>query len=262
MKLKLHFLFLIAFVFLSECTTTQIEEISFPDKGNLKFLPAKNAQAALVLKSVRELEEKNTSYSGEFSMRIENFVPKKESFSADGKIFYDQPSGKMYIELSDPFFGMIVSRVFTDGVSIRIKTASNAPQVLPMGDIVFTDPSGKKQSTIPFPILYSLLSNNSSGLAGKDPIYVNLSEKAILVKKPGEDVTFWMTDFGIVSVELLSKKSNLKAITKVQGTVSFPPKTTITRIVEPNTNLDRNKIEIRMKKVTLSQTIPDSKFQF
>ncbi len=51
-----------------------------------------------------------------------------------------------------------------------------------MGDILLKDPSGKKQSTIPFPILYSLLSNNCSGLAGADPVYVNLSENANLVK--------------------------------------------------------------------------------
>lgn len=157
---------------------------------------------------------------------------------------------------------MIVSKVYTDGNSIHIKTANSGMQVLPMGDILLKDPSGKKQSTIPFPILYSLLSNNSSGLAGADPVYVNLSENAILVKKPGEDITFWMTDFGISSVELLSKKSNLKAITKVQGTVSFPPKTTITRIVEPKTNLDQNKIEIKMKKISLTETISASKFQF
>ncbi|EMO62978.1 hypothetical protein LEP1GSC133_4080 [Leptospira borgpetersenii serovar Pomona str. 200901868] len=168
----------------------------------------------------------------------------------------------MYIELSDPFFGMIVSKVYTDGNSIRIKTANSGTQILPMGDILFKDPSGKKQSTIPFPVLYSLLSNNSSGLAGNDPTFVNLSERAILVKKPGEDITFWMTDFGISSVELLSQKSNLKAITKIQGTVSFPPKITITRIVEPKTNLDQNKIEIKMKKISLFETIPDSKFQF
>lgn len=262
MKLKVYSLNLIFLLAVYACNTPQIEEISFPDKGNLKFLSSKNPEAARILKSVKELENKNTSYSGEFSMRIENFVPKKESFSADGKIYYDRPSGKMYIELSDPFFGMIVSRVFTDGVSIQIKTANSNSQTLPMGDIVFKDPSGKKQSTIPFPVLYSLLSNNSSGLAGTDPTFVNLSERAILVKKPGEDITFWMTEFGIGSVELLSKKSNLKAITKVQGAVSFPPKTTITRIVEPKTNLDQNKIEIKMKKIALSESIPDSKFQF
>ncbi|AVQ11964.1 Uncharacterized protein XB16_1634 [Leptospira santarosai] len=262
MKFKLYSNILMLFLFFGECVTTPIEEISFPDKGNLKFLSSKNPEAARVLKSVRDLETKNSSYSGEFSMRIENFIPKKESFSADGKILYDKPSGKMYIELSDPFFGMIVSRVFTDGNSIRIKTANEGTRIFPMGDILFKEPSGKKQSTIPFPVLYSLLSNNSSGLAGTDPTFVNLSEKAILVKKPGEDVTFWMTDFGISSVELLSKKNNLKAITKVQGTVSFPPKITITRIVEPKTNLDWNKIEIKMKRVVLSETIPASKFQF
>ncbi|AXX15966.1 hypothetical protein [Leptospira borgpetersenii] len=262
MKFKLYSNILMFVLIFGKCTTTQIEEISFPDKGNLKFLSSKNPEAARVLKSVRDLETKNSSYSGEFSMRIENFIPKKESFSANGKILYDKPSGKMYIELSDPFFGMIVSKVYTDGNSIRIKTANSGTQILPMGDILFKDPSGKKQSTIPFPVLYSLLSNNSSGLAGNDPTFVNLSERAILVKKPGEDITFWMTDSGISSVELLSQKSNLKAITKIQGTVSFPPKITVTRIVEPKTNLDQNKIEIKMKKIALFETIPDSKFQF
>lgn len=181
MKFKVYFNILILFLILNggNCSTAQIEEISFPDKGNLKFLSSKNPEAAKILKAVRDLEAKNSSYSGEFSMRIENFVPKKENFSADGKIFYDKPSGKMYIELADPFFGMIVSKVYTDGNSIHIKTANSGMQVLPMGDILLKDPSGKKQSTIPFPILYSLLSNNSSGLAGADPVYVNLSENAI-----------------------------------------------------------------------------------
>nr|WP_100765720.1 hypothetical protein [Leptospira ellisii]PJZ91347.1 hypothetical protein CH379_19165 [Leptospira ellisii] len=262
MKRKSYFIFFVYSILIMNCTAPQIEEVSFPDKGNLKFLPAKNVQAAQILKAVRDLENKNTSYSGEFSMRIENFVPKKESFSADGKILYDKPSGKMYIELADPFFGMIVSRVFTDGNWIHIKTANAQTQILPMGDIVFKDPSGKKQSTIPFPVLYSLLSNNSTGLAGSDPTYVNLSERAILVKKPGEDVTFWTTETGIASVELLSKKSNLKAITKVKGAVSFPPKTTVTRIVEPGSNADQNRIEITMKRISISDTIPASKFQF
>ncbi|PKA04000.1 hypothetical protein CH375_13615, partial [Leptospira ellisii] len=64
------------------------------------------------------------------------------------------------------------------------------------------------------------------------------------------------------SVELLSKKSNLKAITKVKGAVSFPPKTTVTRIVEPGSNADQNRIEITMKRISISDTIPASKFQF
>ncbi|EMN30975.1 hypothetical protein LEP1GSC083_2061 [Leptospira interrogans serovar Pyrogenes str. L0374] len=145
MKFKVYFNILILFLILNSgnCSTAQIEEISFPDKGNLKFLSSKNPEAAKILKAVRDLEAKNSSYSGEFSMRIENFVPKKENFSADGKILYDKPSGKMYIELADPFFGMIVSKVYTDGNSIHIKTANSGMQVLPMGDILLKDPSGK-----------------------------------------------------------------------------------------------------------------------
>ncbi|EMO63049.1 hypothetical protein LEP1GSC133_4079 [Leptospira borgpetersenii serovar Pomona str. 200901868] len=87
MKFKLYSNILMFVLIFDKCTTTQIEEISFPDKGNLKFLSSKNPEAARVLKSVRDLETKNSSYSGEFSMRIENFIPKKKVFPQTEKFF-------------------------------------------------------------------------------------------------------------------------------------------------------------------------------
>ncbi|PJZ68282.1 hypothetical protein CH373_10425 [Leptospira perolatii] len=256
------FLVLIAFsIFWESCTGAEIEEIPFPKKGMLRFVKAKSKEGAKFLEEVRKLEGFSTSYTGDFEIRIQNFFPKKDVFALEGKIYFDRPSGKMQIELNDRFFGISVSKVFTDGDMIRIKTAnSDKVHEQPMDDIVLSDPNSGKQTVVPFPVIYHLLSNRNMNLFQPDWTLVQPGERIILVRKPGEQWTYYTTEKGISTVEWDSKKKNVKALTSVLGDVDFPPKVTVTRIVSREDGKDQNRIEIRMKRTNRTENLPLSVF--
>ncbi|EPG75969.1 putative lipoprotein [Leptospira fainei serovar Hurstbridge str. BUT 6] len=253
------------FVLLSfgSCVSPEIEEIAFPLRGKLTFLSAKSKEGAKFLDEVRKLEDAGSSYTGDFEIRIQNFVPKKDIFSLNGKIYYDKPSGKMQIELTDRLFGISVSKVYTDGELIRIKTATQDKiHEQPMDDIIIADPNGGKQTVVPFPVIYHLLSNRNVKLFQPDRTLVHPKEGIILVRKSGEEWTYYVTDKGIATVEWNSSRKNVKALTSVQGTVEFPPKLTLTRIVSREDGSDQNRIEIKMKRTSRTENIASSLFGF
>ncbi|TGK01092.1 hypothetical protein EHO59_11565 [Leptospira semungkisensis] len=256
-----------SFVFVSilfaNCATTEIEEIPFRQKGKIKFWSAKSKDGQKYLDGLRKLEETNTSYSGEFDIRIQNFFPKKDVFSLSGKIMYDKPTGKMQIELTDKLFGISVSKVFTDGNTIRIKTASvDKVHEQPMDDIVLSDPNTGKQTIVPFPVIYYLLSNRNAQLFKPEWTIVQPTEGIVLVRKPGEEWTYYTKEKGIYSVEWDSSGKNVKAVTNVQGELEFPPKVTVTRIVSRTDGSDQNRIEIKMKKVNRTDSLNQVVFGF
>ncbi|PJZ66474.1 hypothetical protein CH371_09455 [Leptospira wolffii] len=245
---------LFAAFLLSNCVTADIEEIPFKQKGKLKFYSAKSKEGSKYLESLRKLEESNTSYSGEFDIRIQNFFPNKEVFSLNGKIHYDKPSGKMQIELTDKLFGIVVSKLYTDGEIIRIKAASvEKVHEQPMDDIVLSDPNTGKKTVVPFPVIYHLLSNRNAQLFRPEWTLVHPGEGIIFVRKPGEEWTYYASEKGFYSVEWDSSGKNVKAVTNVQGDLEFPPKLTVTRIVSRDQGTDQNRIEIKMKKVNKNE---------
>ncbi|PJZ76073.1 hypothetical protein [Leptospira neocaledonica] len=250
-------------LFFQCCVTTDIEEINFRQKGKIKFWSAKSKEGSKYLDLLRKLEESNTSYTGEFDIRIQNFFPKKDVFSLAGKIFYDRPTGKMQIELTDKLFGISVSKVFSDGQTIRIKTVSvDKIHEQTMDDIILSDPSTGKQTVVPFPVIYYLLSNRNAELFKPQWTLVQPTDGIVLVRKPGEEWTYYTGENGIRSVEWDSSGKNVKAVTSVQGEVDFPPKTTITRIVSRADGADQNRIEIKMKKVSRTDKLNQVVFGF
>ncbi|TGL65742.1 hypothetical protein [Leptospira sarikeiensis] len=254
--------FCILLVFQS-CVTTDIEEINFRQKGKIKFWNAKSKDGAKFLEGLRKLEESNTSYTGEFDIRIQNYFPKKDIFSLSGKISYDKPSGKMQIELMDKLFGISVSKVFTDGQTIRIKSATvDKIHEQKMDDIILSDPNTGKQTVVPFPVIYYLLSNRNAELFKPEWTLVQPNDGIVLVRKPGEEWTYYTAENGIRSVEWDSSGKNVRAVTSVQGEMEFPPRTTITRIVSRKDGSDQNRIEIKMKKVTRTDKLNQVVFGF
>ncbi|WP_419720365.1 hypothetical protein [Leptospira licerasiae] len=250
-------------LFFQSCVTTDIEEVTFRQKGKIKFWSARSKEGSKYLEGLRKLEESNTSYSGEFDIRIQNFFPKKDVFSLAGKIFYDKPTGKMQIELTDKLFGISVSKVYSDGQSIRIKAVSvDKIHEQAMDDIVLSDPSTGKQTVVPFPVIYYLLSNRNAELFKPQWTLVQPNDGIVLVRKPGEEWTYYTAENGIRSVEWDSSGKNVKAVTSVQGEVEFPPKTTITRIVSRTDGADQNRIEIKMKKISRTDKLNHIVFGF
>ncbi|TGK17583.1 hypothetical protein EHO61_14165 [Leptospira fluminis] len=254
---------LLPLLLLAGCATAEIEEISFPSKGKLVFTSAKSKEGSKFLEEVRRIEDKGTSYSGEFEIRIQNFVPKKDVFSLNGKIYYDKPTGKMQIELTDRLFGISVSKVYTDGEQIRIKTAAQEKiHEQPMDDILLSDPNGGKSTIVPFPVIYHLLSSQNIRLFQPNSTLVQPKERIILVRKGGEEWTYYVTEKGVSTVEWNSSRKNVKAVTSVQGEVEFPPKVTLTRIVSREDSSDQNRIEIKMKKTNRIESVSPSVFGF
>ncbi len=248
---------------IANCVTAEIEEIPFRQKGKLRFLSAKSKDGSKYLEGLRKLEESNTSYTGEFDIRIQNFFPKKDVFALNGKILYDKPSGKMQIELMDKLFGIVVSKVYTDGELIRIKAATvDKIHEQPMDDIVLSDPNTGKQTVVPFPVIYHLLSNRNAQLFQPQWTVVHPGEGIVLVRKPGEEWTYYTSEKGFHSVEWDSSGKNVKAVTNVLGEVEFPPKTTVTRIVSRMDGSDQNRIEIKMKKINRMESLNQIVFGF
>lgn len=242
-----------ACILFAQCVTTEIEEIPFRQRGKLKFLSPKSKDGAKYLEGLRKLEEANTSYTGEFEIRIQNFYPKNDVFSLNGKILYDRPTGRMQIELTDKLFGIVVSKLFTDGETIRLKAATvEKIHEQPMDDIILSDPNTGKQTVVPFPVIYHLLSNRNLQLFKPEWTLVHPGEGIVLVRKPGEEWVYYSSPKGFVSVEWDSSGKNVKAVTNVQGEVDFPPRVTVTRIVSRTDGADQNRIEIKMKKVNKS----------
>jgi outer membrane lipoprotein-sorting protein len=270
MKHKLFIIFLLSlFSYIANCKTSDdsIKEVVDYDLGDSKgYISTKSSKAIPFLSFLKTLESESKSFKGEFTMKIQSGEGLKDLNRLNGKIFYEEETGRMKVQLMETFFGLIVSQIISDENIIQIKSAGQEKiHEQPMGEIVMLDPSTKKKISIPFPIIYSTVRLNFSKVFESGETKVNPTDKKALVKKVDEEYIYSFYDKGLDSLEYKSEKKGFQAKSKVPDSAkdgSHPPKIIITRVTDLTSNKETSLVEIVYKNIQKNVKLNDSVFKF
>ncbi|MCB1180385.1 MAG: hypothetical protein KDK36_22585, partial [Leptospiraceae bacterium] len=245
-------------------TTENVEYNSEDSKDG--FYPVSSKKVKEFLNFTKELENSAGSFSGNFSMLIKSGPGLNTKDSLNGKIYFDKATGKVKIQLLDPFFGLILSQIISDSETIRIKPlGSDKIQTLPMGDIIMKDPSSGKAIPIPFPVIYHTITLNFSQEFSTKGTLVNPTERKVKLKKGVDEFLYTFYDSGLESLEFTSGAKNLQAKSKVSESSKkgeHPPSRLLTRVTEINSGKDFSFVDIQYKNINKKESIPESVFRF
>lgn len=264
-------LFILAFVLtLSYCTSDKetIKEPDYTDTKQLQNLRYSDPRAKPLVEIVEKLEKNSVSFSGEFSMKILSGEKLREVNNVNGKIFFDRPTGKVKIQLMEPFFGLIISQIISDNNVIRIKSSGQEKiHEQEMGDIHMVDPTSRKPIVIPYPIIYFTIAQNFIEEFKSDKSFLSPSEKRVLVKRGKDEYKYFFYEKGLASLEYISSQRNMKAICQVPDKYrngDHPPERLSTRVTDTSSEIekDTSQVDIQYKNVKRNVTIPANTFNF
>ena len=106
------------------------ETVEFSEPLDSKgFFKPSDKRALTLLEFVKELEEKSSSFTADFSLKI---VTGSETNNINGKIFYEKDGKKVKIQLLDPFFGAILSQILANPSEKKVKVVRNTDEYLYM----------------------------------------------------------------------------------------------------------------------------------
>ena len=269
MKHTLRILLSISIIlFLGFCKTDKenIKDPNYTDSKQAQNLKYNDPRAKSLVEIVERLEKNSVSFTGEFSMKIQSGENLREVNNVNGKIFFDRPTGKVKIQLMEPFFGLIISQIISDSNTIRIKSSGQEKiYEQPMGDIHMVDPTSRKPIVIPYPIIYFTIAQNFIEEFKSDKSYLSPADKRVLVKRGNDEYKYTFYDKGLASLEFLSTEKKIKAICDVpetHRTGDHPPGRLSTRVTDSTTDMDTSKVEIQYKNVKRNVTIPGNTFSF
>jgi hypothetical protein len=127
-----------------------------------------------------------------------------------------QDGKKVKIQLLDPFFGAILSQILANPNTIKIRQGGNDKlHVQKMGDIVIQDPSTGKIFRIPFPIIFYSIALDFTTEFTSEGSMLNPSEKKVKVVRNTDEYLYMFYDYGLESLEYISKDKNLQAKAKL-----------------------------------------------
>ena len=261
--MKLTYLLII---FINCISTDEKQFIPELNGGSQKqFYKYTDPKAKDLVRLVEDLENSSVSFTGEFSMKINSGENLKDSNSLKGKIYFDKSSGKVKIQLMEPFFGLIISQLISDGNSIQIKSSGSSNiTTLRMGDILLTDPTTRKNIIIPYPVIHYSIVQNFSKEFKSNPTYLSPDEKKILVKKKSDDEYYYtFYEKGLESLEVYSKEKDLRAIATVPENYrksDHPPSRIITRVTDRNKK-DTSRVDIQYTNIKKSVEISPQIFK-
>ena len=271
MKNILQNLFLISFLFtLNHCTSDRevIKDEGYTDTKQLQNLRYNDQRAKSLVEIVEKLEKNSVSFTGEFSMKILSGEKLREVNNVNGKIFFDRNTGKVKIQLMEPFFGLIISQIISDNTIIKIKSSGQEKiHEQEMGDIHMVDPTSRKPIVIPYPIIYFTIAQNFIEEFKSDKSYLSPAEKRVLVKSGKDEFKYFFYEMALCSLEYISTERNMKAICQVPEKYrngDHPPERLTTRVTEINGELekDTSQVDIQYKNVRRNVTIPANTFNF
>ncbi len=255
-------------LFINYCTakTDNIKDPDYVDAKQAQNLKYNDPRAKSLVEIVERMEKNSTSFTGEFSMKIQSGENLREVNNVNGKIFFDRPTGKVKIQLMEPFFGLIISQIISDSTTIRIKSSGQEKiHEQAMGDIHMTDPTSRKPIVIPYPIIYFTIAQNFIEEFKSDKSYLSPGDKRVLVKRGNDEYKYTFYDKGLASLEFLSTEKKIKAICDVPETYrtgDHPPGRLSTRVTDSTTDQDTSKVDIQYKNVRRNVTIPANTFSF
>jgi hypothetical protein len=250
--------FLISFLFLLSIGTQscnsldQIDEnaVEFTEDQQATYLKINHPKNKEFLESIQSIEEKHESFSGRFSLRIDRSHPNKESFNAEGQIWFLKETGQMKIKLTDNFFGMVFSEVLAEPDRVRVRSAqSDSIHSQPMGDLQIFDPGKRKYITIPFPVIYySITGQFLSEFRAHNSLF-SPKEGRVFVKKKGDEFHYFFDQDVLSRIEWISEGKGVKAIASAEDKKNVPSQYLITKIVETDTDRQTVLIQTRLRSV-------------
>ncbi len=265
MKKIILLLIILSINFYCKTTEEKIESVEYSQESKDGYYPIADKRVKDFLLSTKQMENISESFTGKFTMVIKSGEGLKTKDSLDGNIFYDKASGKIKIQLLDPFFGAILTQIISDSEQIKIRPlGQNTIQTLPMGDIYIKDPSGKT-IPIPFPVIYHTITMNFSKEFSTPNVKANANEKKVKVTKGTDEFLYSFYPEGLESLEVKSGSKNLQAKCKVSEeskSNQYPPQRLLTRVTEISSGKDYSYVDIQYKNVKKLTSLPVSTFQF
>ena len=190
-----------------------IKDPNYTDSKQAQNLKYNDPRAKSLVEIVERLEKNSVSFTGEFSMKIQSGENLREVNNVNGKIFFDRPTGKVKIQLMEPFFGLIISQIISDSALIRIKSSGQEKiYEQPMGDIHMVDPTSRKPIVIPYPIIYFTIAQNFIEEFKSDKSYLSPADKRVLVKRGNDEYKYTFYDKGLASLEFLSPEKKMRSV--------------------------------------------------
>ncbi|GBF48731.1 hypothetical protein LPTSP4_02310 [Leptospira ryugenii] len=256
---------LLLFLLLLHCESSPDTDVNFIGKDGSKYSSAKDPNAILLLKGISSNSSLYTSFRGEFTMKIQVLVPKKETFLVDGKIFFSKEKGLLKIQLMDTFFGLIFSELIASPTEISIKpSGSNKAFNQPMGDIVIQDPNTKKNIQLPFPVIYQYLSGTFQNEITSPKARFMAKEGRILLEKKDGIYEYFFEESLPIRIELSSPARGLKAVSIVQEkdrVNAHPAKAVLSKVISLSDDKENALILLTMKKINKTE-VPINTFTF
>jgi outer membrane lipoprotein-sorting protein len=269
MKKKFQILLIILIIISINFCETDSNIVNKPvsdDTKQLQNFKYNDPRSKPLVEIVERLEKNSTSFTGEFSMKILSGEKLKEANNVNGKIFFDKPSGKVKIQLMEPFFGLIISQIISDSTTIRIKSSGQEKlHTQDMGDIHMKDPTSHKPIVIPYPVIYFTIAQNFIEEFKSDKSYLSPSEKRVLVKRGKDEYKYFFYETGLASLEFLSSENKMRAICQVPEKYrsgDHPPQKLTTLVTDLNTDQDTSQVDISYKNVRRNVNIPPNTFNF
>ncbi|BDA79317.1 hypothetical protein LPTSP3_g22470 [Leptospira kobayashii] len=252
-------------IFFSFCSAGEVEDVDFIGKNKDRYVSTSDANAKALLSEIKSKETNYSSFKGEFAMNIQVFVPKKDNFAVDGKIFYSKETGLVKIQLMDTFFGLVFSELIASPTEIQIKpTSTNKVTTQAMGDLLLQDPNTKKSIQLPFPVIYQYLTGSFQPEITSPKARFLTKENRILLEKKDGVYEYFFEEGELNRIELVSPLRKLKAVSLVKEKdpkSKHPPKSILTKVIPLGEEKENVLILIKMKKVTKTE-IPESVFRF
>lgn len=226
------------------------EDVEFAEKAQARYFSLQDKRNQEFWEFVQVLEARHESFSANFSMRIDRVSPHKESFHADGRIWFLKDTGQIKIQLMDNFFGMIFSEVIASPGEIQVKSSQDQKiHIQPMGDLGLYDPGKKKMITIPFPVIYYSITGGFGDLFEKNRAVLNPDERRAMVRSQGDEFEFVFDDQRLLSLQWNAPSKNMKAVARAGTKPNIPSEHLTTKVMEMGSDRETVVIQTKLRSI-------------
>lgn len=250
---KCYFIFVVFNFLVINCNSLDEidpDKLEFSDGSQVKFYKIDDKRNREFLMEISSMQDQHTSFISNFSLRIDRATPSKETFHADGKIWFLKETGQVKIQLMDNFFGMVFSEVLAEPNQIQVKTSQDQRvHTQPMGDLAIYDPVKRKNIVIPFPVIYYSITGDFIKEFRSSSAFFSPDEKRVLVKKSGDEFEYFFDDKRLITLEWTSQNKSVKAISKAGDKPTVPSELLITKVLDLTQDKETVVIQTRLRSI-------------
>jgi WD40 repeat protein len=226
------------------------DNLEFSGDSQVKYYKIDDRRNSEFLLEISSMQEQHTSFISNFSLRIDRVSPSKESFHADGKIWFLKETGQVKIQLMDNFFGIVLTEVLAEPNQIQVKTSQDKTiHSQPMGDLAIYDPGKKKNIVIPFPVIYYSITGDFIKEFRSSRSFFSPDEKRVLVKKSGDEFEYFFDDKRLITLEWTSQNKSVKAVSRAGEKPSVPSEILTTKVLDLTQDKETVVIQTRLRSI-------------